>query len=197
MSKRLQDIQRIEQVLAQTQCRLCEYDDCRAYATAIVDDDEEIDRCLPGGETTLLALAKLTRRNPEPYLDIMRHKTKPMTLAVIRESECIGCTKCIQACPVDAIIGSGKQMHTIINDICNGCELCMPPCPVDCIDMIPHPQYQDAHEIALQSKKRYRRHQKRQQQQDTETRTLKKDSLAQRQAAIQAAIKRTQAKKKK
>ena len=197
MSKRLEEIKHIENTLAQTQCRLCEYDDCLAYATAIVDDNEAIDRCLPGGESTLLAIAELTQQNPEPYLDKIRNNTKPITLAVIREDECIGCTKCIQACPVDAIIGSGKQMHTVVNDLCNGCELCIPPCPVDCIDTIPHPQYSDAHEIAAQSQSRYLAHQERQKKQEAETQILKKDSLAQRQAAIQASIRRSQAKKDK
>lgn len=195
MNQRLDTIKRIEKVLAQTQCRLCEYDDCKAYATAIVDDNEDIDRCLPGGETTLFALAKITQKNPEPYLNTLREKTKPITLAVIREDECIGCTKCIQACPVDAIIGSGKQMHTVITDVCNGCELCIPPCPVDCIDTQPHTQYRDAHEIATQSHDRYITHQERQHMRKSETQLLKKDSLAQRKAAIEAAIKRSRAKK--
>lgn len=184
---------RIESTLAQTQCQLCEYDDCRAYAEAVVNDNESIDRCLPGGEKTLRALAELTQQDPDPYLDEMHKKTKAITLAIIREHECIGCTKCIQACPVDAIIGSGKQMHTVITDVCNGCELCIPPCPVDCIDTIAHPIYSDAADIAEQSKTRYQQHQARKKKQKV-TKKLKKHSLEDRKSAIQAALKR--AKKK-
>src|SRR5262249_27528577 len=105
------DIDRIESALAQTQCQLCEYQDCRAYATAIVHESESIDRCLPGGEKTLWRLAEWTNQDPTPYLDKLRQNTKAITQAVIREHECIGCAKCLQACPVDAIIGSSKQMH--------------------------------------------------------------------------------------
>ena len=193
MKKKTDFIDRIESTLAQTQCQLCEYQDCRAYAKAIVEDNERIDRCLPGGEKTLRALAELTEQNPEPYLEYINNHTKTITLAVIREHECIGCTKCIQACPVDAIIGSGKQMHTVITDACNGCELCIPPCPVDCIDTVVHPRYQNAHEIAQHSKVRYEQHRSRKQKRN-QTKTLKKDTLEARKAAIKAAIKRTHVK---
>ena len=154
----MNDSKRIEDTLAQTQCQLCDYPDCHAYADAIVNDNAAINLCLPGGEQTVNALATLTKQEPLPI------ETKAMTLAVIREHECIGCTKCIQACPVDAIIGSGKQMHTVITDVCNGCELCIPPCPVDCIDTVAHPRYQSAHDIAEQSQQRYQQHQQRQRQ---------------------------------
>ncbi len=182
-------IDSIESVLAQTQCRLCEYEDCRAYATAIAQNQEQIDRCLPGGEKTLYALAKLTQQDPEPYLKHINNHTKPIKLAIVREEECIGCTKCLQACPVDAIIGSSKQMHTVIADACNGCELCIPPCPVDCIDTAAHPQYQSPHELADSSKQRYQRKQQREQQRKTKE-TFKKNSLDARKAMIQAALER-------
>src|SRR6185312_9880139 len=104
---------------------------------------EAINRCPPGGVKTLIALGKLLNKDPAPFIDEMSAQEKPSLTAVIREAECIGCTKCIQACPVDAIIGSAKQMHTVLLKECTGCGLCVTPCPVDCIDMIeiPAPSY--------------------------------------------------------
>lgn len=136
--------ERINAVLPQTQCGLCSYAGCRPYAEAIAQHDERINRCPPGGLTTLHALADLMSIQAEPLAQNMQ--VKQPARATIRESECIGCTKCIQACPVDAIIGSAKQMHTIISAECTGCELCVEPCPVDCIDIIPlaEPQYKPA-----------------------------------------------------
>ena len=107
------------------------------YANALAIEEAEIDLCPPGGVPGLIALAGLLNKDPNPFIASMESKSKPPMLAVIREAECIGCTKCIQACPVDAILGSAKQMHTVIQDECTGCELCVAPCPVDCIDMIP------------------------------------------------------------
>ena len=127
----------VDALLPQTQCGLCEYPACKPYAQAIVDGEVPIDRCLPGGESVLLSLADLLQQDASDMLPSMRDKQKPASVALVREDECIGCTKCIQACPVDAIIGSVKLMHTIITDACSGCELCIPPCPVDCIDMLP------------------------------------------------------------
>ncbi|MFN3233974.1 MAG: RnfABCDGE type electron transport complex subunit B [Gammaproteobacteria bacterium] len=129
----------INKILPQTQCGLCTYKGCLPYAKAIAEEGESIKLCPPGGIDGLRALGEITGINPEPYIDEMRKKQKPPMLAVIREDECIGCTKCIQACPVDAILGSGKLMHTVISDECTGCELCVEPCPVDCIDMIEIP----------------------------------------------------------
>lgn len=189
-AKKKLDADLIDACLAQTQCQLCEYPDCRAYANAIVSGEADIDRCLPGGEKTLDALATLTGRDASIYRETLQQKIKPMTQAIIREEECIGCTKCIQACPVDAIIGSAKQMHTVIIDACNGCELCIPPCPVDCIDLIPHPLYQEANEIASVSKQRYDTHRQRQKRLKEETKSLEKKSLQDRRAAIEAAIQR-------
>lgn len=126
----------IDAVLPQTQCGLCGYNGCMPYAEALIHDQATINLCPPGGVKGLLTLAELLNQNAEPYIADMQQKTKPTMRAVIREAECIGCTKCIKACPVDAILGSGKLMHTVITDECTGCELCIAPCPVDCIDMV-------------------------------------------------------------
>lgn len=124
----------INQLLPQTQCGQCGYPGCKPYAEAIAGGDK-INKCPPGGEATIEALAQLLGVDPEP-LDAVEGE-KPEMVAYIREDECIGCTKCIQACPVDAIVGAAKQMHTVIVSECTGCDLCVEPCPVDCIDMIP------------------------------------------------------------
>lgn len=129
-------IDSIDEVLPQTQCGLCDYAGCRPYATAIIEKKAAINQCPPGGIETLLALAQQLSMDPTPFLTEMEQKKKPMTRAVIREEACIGCTKCIQACPTDAIIGAGKKMHTVITDACTGCGLCLAPCPVDCIEMV-------------------------------------------------------------
>lgn len=107
------------------------------YASAMADGNAEINLCPPGGVTGLKAIANLLDKDPTPFIAEMEQKSKPAMVAIIREAECIGCTKCIKACPVDAILGSGKLMHTVIQDECTGCELCIAPCPVDCIDMVP------------------------------------------------------------
>jgi len=126
----------IDALLPQTQCGQCGYPGCRPYAEAIAAEEAEINLCPPGGEATMVALADLLGRDPVA-LDAEAGEEKPKALAFIREAECIGCTLCIQACPVDCIIGAAKQMHTVIADQCTGCELCLPPCPVECIDMVP------------------------------------------------------------
>jgi electron transport complex protein RnfB len=125
----------INGILPQTQCGQCGYPGCRPYAEAIAEGDS-INKCPPGGEDTIQALANLLDVEPEP-LDSEHGIEAEPTVAFIREAECIGCTKCIQACPVDAILGAAKLMHTVIVDECTGCDLCVEPCPVDCIDMIP------------------------------------------------------------
>jgi electron transport complex protein RnfB len=125
----------INDILPQTQCGQCGFPGCRPYAQAIADG-EAINKCPPGGEATIQALADLLDLEPLP-LDAEHGEEKVTTVAYIREDECIGCTKCIQACPVDAILGAAKQMHTVIVSECTGCDLCVEPCPVDCIDMIP------------------------------------------------------------
>ncbi|MGV6827463.1 MAG: electron transport complex subunit RsxB [bacterium] len=126
----------IDALLPQTQCGQCGFAGCRPYAEAMAAGEASINLCPPGGETTMIALADLLELEPQPLAD-EEAAEKPKALAVIREDECIGCTLCIQACPVDAILGAAKQMHTVIAEECTGCELCLPPCPVDCIDMVP------------------------------------------------------------
>jgi electron transport complex protein RnfB len=126
----------IEKLLPQTQCGQCGYAGCRPYAEAIASSEAEINLCPPGGETTMVALADLLGRDPVP-LDAELNADKPRAVALIKEQECIGCTLCIQACPVDAILGAAKQMHVVISEECTGCELCLAPCPVECIVMEP------------------------------------------------------------
>jgi Na+-translocating ferredoxin:NAD+ oxidoreductase subunit B len=128
--------EQLDDVLPQTQCGLCSYDGCLPYASAIANQHETITLCEPGGVETLRELAKHTQTDASPFIESVQQKYKPPMLAKIREDECIGCTKCITACPVDAIIGTNKQMHSVIDSQCTGCELCVAPCPVDCIDMI-------------------------------------------------------------
>ncbi len=129
--------QDIDALLPQTQCGLCGFKGCQPYANALAMGLAEINLCPPGGVTGLKRLATALKRDPTPFIPDMQKKEKKQTYrAVIREAECIGCTKCIQACPVDAILGSAKNMHSIIQKECTGCELCVPVCPTDCIDLI-------------------------------------------------------------
>jgi Na+-translocating ferredoxin:NAD+ oxidoreductase subunit B len=129
-------VDQIDSMLPQTQCGQCGYPGCKPYAQAIVDGDS-INKCPPGGQSTINALADLLDV-AAPQLDAEHGEESDVKkVAFIREEECIGCTKCIQACPMDAILGAAKQMHTVIADECTGCDLCVEPCPVDCIDMIP------------------------------------------------------------
>jgi len=126
-------VDKIDAVLPQTQCGQCGYPGCKPYAEAIASHEAEINRCPPGGEEGIKRLAELLGVEPIPFGEGMA--PKPKSVAVIDENTCIGCTLCIQACPVDAIVGAAKQMHVIVADQCTGCELCLPPCPVDCIHM--------------------------------------------------------------
>jgi electron transport complex protein RnfB len=128
-------IDRIDALLPQTQCGQCGYGGCRPYAEAIARDGAEINRCPPGGAAGIADLAALLARAPLP-LDPACGVEKPPLIAHIVEADCIGCTKCIQACPVDAIVGAPKLMHAVLIDLCTGCELCLSPCPVDCIVMV-------------------------------------------------------------
>ncbi|HEY4372027.1 MAG TPA: electron transport complex subunit RsxB [Burkholderiales bacterium] len=125
---------RIDALLPQTQCTRCGYDGCKPYAQAIARGEAEINQCPPGGAAGVVKLAQLLGREPKA-LNPVNGVEQPLALAVIDESICIGCTLCIQACPVDAIVGAAKQMHGVLPGWCTGCELCIAPCPVDCISM--------------------------------------------------------------
>ena len=127
-------VDQINHLLPQTQCGQCGHKGCRPYARAI-SEGEAINKCPPGGDETIQGLARLLNESPRE-LDPAHGQTSNLLVASIREDECIGCTKCIQACPVDAILGAAKLMHTVIESECTGCDLCVEPCPVDCIDMI-------------------------------------------------------------
>jgi electron transport complex protein RnfB len=126
----------LDALLPQTQCTRCGYPACRPYAEAIARGDADINQCPPGGETTIAALARLLGRAEKP-LNPQNGVATPPRVALIDEARCIGCAKCLPACPVDAIVGAQKFMHTVIAGQCTGCELCLPPCPVDCISMVP------------------------------------------------------------
>lgn len=140
MNSQISLVQSIDALLPQTQCGLCGHrDGCLPYAQSIAEG-EDANKCVPGGQPVADALAALLNRSKLPaevsVWPIQADGRPQRMKAIIREDECIGCTKCISACPVDAIIGSGKLMHTVLTDLCTGCELCIPPCPVDCIDLV-------------------------------------------------------------
>lgn len=150
---------RVDALLPQTQCTKCGYDGCRPYAEAIAEGAAPINRCPPGGEDGVAALSALLG-TPLLPLDLSRGEPGPLLVARIDESHCIGCTLCIQACPVDAIVGANKHMHTVLDDWCTGCNLCVAPCPVDCIEMVPAGRAWTSEDAAI-SRERHRRHQSR------------------------------------
>lgn len=133
--------EKIDALLPQTQCTKCGYGGCLPYARAIAAGGADINQCPPGGEAGVRRLATLLQREAKP-LNPANGTERRRTVAFIDETRCIGCTLCIQACPVDAIVGAAKRMHTVIADLCTGCDLCVAPCPVDCIAMLPLPQEQ-------------------------------------------------------
>ena len=163
---------RILDALPQTQCTRCGYPDCKAYAQAIALDQARINQCPPGGAEGVAILARLTGLPALP-LNAENGLEGPMTVAVIDEAWCIGCTLCIKVCPTDAILGSNKVMHTVIEAACTGCDLCLPVCPVDCIEMVPVSGDQTgwaawSSEQALQARQRYESRQIRLVQEDQE-----------------------------
>ena len=191
----------IDRVLPQTQCTKCGYPACRPYARAIAAGEAAINRCPPGGDAGIRALAALTGR-PYAPLDPACGVAAPRRVAVIDEARCIGCTLCIAACPVDAIVGARKQMHAVIEALCTGCDLCLPPCPVDCIDMVPAtgPVWDDAHADA--ARRRYE-HRLARLERDKAARAAvraqrgaaSRHGPAARRAAIEAALERARARR--
>ncbi len=130
-------VERIDELLPQSQCGQCGYPGCRPYAEAVGLQGENINRCAPGGEAVMLKIATLLNVDPQP-IDGDATELEPVRmLAIIDEANCIGCTKCIQACPVDAIVGATRAMHTVMSDLCTGCNLCVDPCPTSCIELRP------------------------------------------------------------
>lgn len=183
--------------LPQTQCTRCGYPRCLAYAMAIRDGRADIDQCPPGGPETIRGLARLLGTVEKPLNPEFGSK-EPRVLAVIDESRCIGCTLCIQVCPVDAIVGGPKRMHTVISQDCTGCELCLPPCPVDCIDTVPDgigegdpggwwPDYSPAQTRRAREQTRARIERLRRRDRD---RSLKKKHLALKRAGARAQMRK-------
>jgi Na+-translocating ferredoxin:NAD+ oxidoreductase subunit B len=132
-------VARIDALLPQTQCTRCGYAGCKPYAAAIASGEAEINQCPPGGSAAIAALAELLGR-PVLALNPVHGVETPARVAWVDESRCIGCARCLAPCPVDAIVGAAKYMHTVLVEHCTGCELCLPPCPVDCIEMRPGPE---------------------------------------------------------
>lgn len=197
---------RIDALLPQTQCRQCGYAGCHPYAEAIARGDADINQCPPGGAVGIANLAALLGREPQP-LNPAHGVEQPRQLAVIDEPRCIGCTLCLQACPVDAIVGAAKLMHTVIADECTGCRLCVPPCPVDCIVMVSAPDLPDTPDRPAAERARgdhwRRRHDARQfrlnrEQQDKSARAERQKAALQRPGAeeIARAIERARARKR-
>lgn len=194
----------IDRVLPQTQCTKCGYPACRPYARAVAAGEAAINRCPPGGDAVIRQLAALTGR-PYAPLDPASGREQPRHVALIDEALCIGCTLCIDACPVDAIVGAQKQMHTVLAELCTGCELCLPPCPVDCIAMEPATGADAVwgSDRADAARERYERRQARRARIPTEHAARAKrsgvpGSLASPQAkraAVEAALRRARAKR--
>jgi electron transport complex protein RnfB len=187
---------RINDALPQTQCTRCGYPDCKAYAQAIAQDNAPINQCPPGGLEGVAILSQITGR-PELSLNPDNGIEGPMTVAVIDEAWCIGCTLCIKACPTDAILGSNKVMHTVIEAACTGCDLCLPVCPVDCIEMVPISNERTgwsawSPELAQQARKRYEARQLRVLAEPIEEDTKKIG----KQAIIEAALAKAKARQK-
>lgn len=185
--------ERINDALPQTQCTRCGFPNCKAYAQAIAQDNAPINQCPPGGLEGVVILSKITERpvlplNPENGVE------GPMTVAVIDEAWCIGCTLCVSACPTDAIVGSNKVMHTVIESACTGCDLCLPVCPVDCIEMVPISNELTgwsawSEKLAQQARRRYEAKQVRQLVQAQ----LEEKPMPSKQDMIQAALAKAKA----
>lgn len=182
----------INRLLPQTQCTKCGFDGCAPYARAIADGQAPINRCPPGGDEGITALAQLLDVPTLP-LDVSCGQHLPLQVALIDEQYCIGCTLCIQACPVDAIIGASKAMHTVLPDDCTGCDLCVAPCPVDCITMVTvSPTRQWTPADATQARARYERRQIRLNQAPVSLRHTSETALAPLSAAQATELTATQ-----
>jgi len=197
---------RIDALLPQTQCTKCGYPSCRPYAEAIATGQADINQCPPGGEAGIRALAALLGRDVKP-LNPANGIEGPRSVAVIDEARCIGCTLCIQACPVDAIVGAAKLMHTVVNALCSGCDLCVAPCPVDCIEMLPatgDDALWDSARAGAARTRFERRGARLERERDERARRLAKRALKakgdpgaeKKRAIIQAAIERARARRK-
>ena len=206
---------RIDALLPQTQCTKCGYSGCRPYAEAIARGDAPINRCPPGGAAGIDALASLLGRPPLP-LDPACGSEGPLKVALIDEALCIGCTLCIQACPVDAIVGAAKRMHTVLPSLCTGCDMCLPPCPMDCIAMVgaaPARDWTRADADAARARFHDRSARLEQQRQENEARLAAKaeakldeldaradlgaGDVARKRAVVQAALERARARRLK
>lgn len=157
----------ILQALPQTQCQLCKHKGCAPYAKALEKNEDSIEKCYPGGLNTLNNLAKILDISPAPYIDEVSNRKNPQTTISIDSDVCIGCTKCIQACPVDAISGTAKANHVVITTECTGCNLCIPVCPVDCMHIVEKEFLEDPMKQAQHYRARYESRNKRLNQQKT------------------------------
>ncbi len=187
----------VDNLLPQTQCERCGYKGCKPYAEAVVRDNEAINLCQPGGQITTDLIAKNLGKKTIPVTVSPQHY-----VAVINEDNCIGCTKCIQACPVDAIVGASQMMHTIIESDCTGCELCLPPCPTHCIDIVSkneepyHPIKQASQGKATYFKQRFiARKERLAKQLANKSRQTQKKKQVDFKAEIQASLNRVQQKR--
>jgi len=187
-------VERVDALLPQTQCGKCGYDGCRPYAEAMAAGRADINRCPPGGAATIGELARLLGRDVRP-LDPACGAEAPRRIARVDEARCIGCTLCIQACPVDAIVGAPQRMHTVLEELCSGCERCLPPCPVDCIALVP-PAAGDVWNRARADAAR-QRHDARNARlaRERRERAQRRSAAARRRAVVQAAVERARVKK--
>ncbi|PJD96608.1 MAG: [Fe-S]-binding protein [Legionella sp.] len=199
-------VHEIDALLPQTQCGECDYAGCLPYAEAIAQGLAPINKCPPGGVETLEALGKLLKQEVSSFYDEVKNNTRAPSVALIREAECIGCTKCIKACPVDAIVGSAKLMHAVLAHECTGCGLCVAPCPVDCIEMVDIPvagydkntarrRYQAKKARALRAE--HEQQQSYREKKELAQKTMNLPDVQAKQDYIQSALARVAAKKNK
>jgi Na+-translocating ferredoxin:NAD+ oxidoreductase subunit B len=184
-------IQAIDAVLPQTQCRRCEYEACQPYAEAVAKQEVPINRCEPGGKEVIAQIAQLMQQEILPPF----HPPRSIQVALIREEDCIGCARCLPACPVDAIVGARRWMHTVITQDCTGCDLCLKSCPVDCIEIVDPPEQWSLPDPNL-SRQRYQDHLARQNERRTKRIQLQ-DRAQRRLAMIASARAAMEARRKK